>query len=151
MSSGRFFSGAIASLSLMMGCGSSGPDLAYVSGVVKLDGQPLKEASVTFVPEVGRPSYGGTDKNGYYELAYTNDKAGALPGTHTIRVSTQRGADPDSGTKAQPERVPRKFNVQSQLKKTVVAGSNTVDVELTSKQRAAAVGGAAFDIPGRSR
>lgn len=131
---GSFVSAAVLAAAFFSGCGGSdGPELATVSGVVKLDGAPLKEAYVTFVPETGRPSYGGTDENGHYELVYTPDKPGALPGTHTVRVSTQRGGDPESGTKAQPERVPKKFNTQSQLKKTVEVGFNTIDVELTSK------------------
>ena len=121
-------------MALLAGCvGSDGPELAIVSGIVTLDGSPLKEAFVTFVPESGRPSYGGTDETGYYELVYTEAKRGAVPGSHTVRVSTQRGADPDNGVKAQSERIPKKFNVQSQLKKTVEAGSNTIHVELTSK------------------
>ena len=123
----------IFSVLLLAGCGSSGPELARVSGTVKLDGAPLKHAFVTFVPEKGRPSYGGTDKNGYYELLYTAERKGALPGTHIVRVSTQRPADPESGVKAQAERVPKKFNAQSRLTKMIASGSNTIDVELTTR------------------
>jgi len=131
---GTLVAAAVLATAFVSGCGGNdGPELASVSGVVKLDGAPLKEAYVTFVPETGRPSYGGTDENGYYELVYTQDKPGAVPGTHTVRVSTQRGGDPETGIRAQPERVPRKFNAQSKLKKTVEVGSNTIDVELTTK------------------
>ena len=134
MNRGQFVFSALLGMAVLVGCGGSdGPELAIVSGTVTLDGTPLKEAMVTFVPESGRPSYGGTDESGYYELVYTEAKKGAVPGSHTVRVSTQRGGDPDSGIKAQPERIPRKFNTQSQLKKTVEAGSNTINVELTSK------------------
>jgi hypothetical protein len=134
MNSGRIVCAVGLGMALAVGCGGSdGPELAIVNGTVTLDGAPLKEAFVTFVPESGRPSYGGTNESGYYELAYTEARKGAVPGAHTVRVSTQRAGDPDSGVKAQPERVPKKFNTQSQLKKTVEAGSNTIDFELTSK------------------
>ena len=115
-----------------VGCGSSGPELADVSGTVKFDGAPLPRARITFVPEAGRPSYAVSDDDGFYELVYTDDKAGALPGQHTIRVSTHRRADPLSGTKAQAERIPTKYNTKSQLKKTVEAGANTIDLEISS-------------------
>src|SRR5688572_3766102 len=115
------------------GCGSSGPQLARVSGTVKMDGAPLKDAFVTFTPEqAGRPSFGGTDANGYYDLVYTDTKKGALPGQHTVKVSTHQGANPDAGTKAQPERVPAKYNSKSELKKKVEPGSNTIDIEISS-------------------
>jgi len=133
MNSGRFVSGWCLSVVLLAGCGSSGPELATVSGVVTMDGAPLKHAFVTFVPEAGRPSFGGTDDNGHYELVYTNDRNGAIAGSHTVRVSTKRASDPENGTKAQPEIVPKKFNTQSQLKKSVEPGANVIDVELTSK------------------
>jgi hypothetical protein len=118
---------------LTVGCGSSGPELATVSGTVKLDGAPLPHAFVTFTPASGRPSFGGTDENGYYQLVYTDDKKGALAGEHTVKVSTLRRADPESGTKAEPERIPAKYNSKSELKKTVEPGSNTIDIEVTSE------------------
>jgi hypothetical protein len=98
-----------------------------------MDGQPLADAFVTFTPESGRPSFGGTDANGNYELLYTDAKTGALPGQHTVKVSTYRSADADSGTKAAPERVPEKYNTKSELKQKVEPGSNTIDFELSSK------------------
>jgi hypothetical protein len=33
------------------GCGSSGPPIAYVSGKVTMDGKPLPNATVVFIPE----------------------------------------------------------------------------------------------------
>jgi hypothetical protein len=116
-----------------VGCGSSGPELARVSGTVKMDGAPLKDAFVTFTPEqAGRPSFGGTNADGYYDLVYTDTKKGALPGQHTVKVSTYQGANPEAGTKAQPERVPAKYNTKSELKRKVEPGSNTIDIEISS-------------------
>jgi hypothetical protein len=124
---------SLGALLVTAGCGSSGPELATVSGTVKMDGAPLADASVQFVPVSGRPSYGSTDANGYYELEFTAAKSGAVPGEHTVRVSTHRRADPDSGAKGQPERIPTKYNSKSEIKKTVNPGKNTIDIEVSEK------------------
>lgn len=115
------------------GCSSSGgPELARVTGSIKLDGTPLPEASVTFVPESGRPSFGVTDSDGRFDLMYTNDKRGAMPGEHTIRVSTHHPGDQESGTRAQPERIPASYNTASTLKKRVEPGSNDIEILIAS-------------------
>ncbi len=116
----------------LAGCGRSGPQLSRVSGTVKLDGQPLPEATITFIPESGRPSYGVSDGEGRYDLVYTDDLRGALPGSHLVRVSTHRTADSESGTKAAPERIPIQYNAKSQLRKTVEPGANEIHLELVS-------------------
>ena len=72
------------------GCSGSGidVDLAPVSGVVTMDGQPLENAIVIFSPEKGNPSSGKTDANGYYELVYVGDSQGAIVGLHKVRITT---------------------------------------------------------------
>jgi hypothetical protein len=134
MMNSRIVSVAIVACVLLSGCGSSGPELATVSGTVKLDGSPLADASVQFVPASGRPSFGSTDASGYYELRFTETKEGAVPGEHTVRVTTHRRADSESGTKGQAERIPAKYSgSKSELKKKVEPGSNTIDIEISSK------------------
>jgi len=39
---------AIAAVSMIVGCGRSGPEVHYVEGVVLLDGEPLAGATVGF-------------------------------------------------------------------------------------------------------
>ncbi|HET6572813.1 MAG TPA: hypothetical protein VFG68_04365 [Fimbriiglobus sp.] len=93
---------------LLAGC-SGGPDLARVSGVVKLDGKPYPNAVVSFQPigggdmNPGKGSMGVTDANGRYELLYDGRTKGAVPGKHAVRISTMpgRGTDeppPETGT-----------------------------------------------------
>jgi hypothetical protein len=127
------FALSVAAVLVTSGCGSSGPELATVSGTVKMDGAPLADASVQFVPASGRPSYGSTDANGFYQLEFTATKSGAVPGEHTVRVSTHRRADPETGAKGQPERIPMKYNSKSEIKKTVNPGKNTIDIEVSEK------------------
>lgn len=65
------------------GCGSS---LVKTEGVVKLDGQPVEGATVTFMSDDGKQvSVGVTDATGKFEL-HTGDKPGAAPGAYKVTV-----------------------------------------------------------------
>ncbi len=119
----------------LAGCGSS-YDVGKVSGTVTLDGEPLAGAVVTFSPtKGGAPSFGRTDASGKYTLQYTRDTAGAEIGEHSVSVSTHTSGDPDADPPlpASPEKVPTKYNVDTQLTKTVEPGPNTIDVVLDSE------------------
>ena len=114
----------------MVGCGSS--DYGSVTGTVRAEGKPLANAMVTFTPEpAGRPSSGLTNENGVYSLIYTQDQNGALIGQHTVRVSTAV-AQGDYG-KMSKEKLPAKYNIASEIKKEVKAGSNVIDIEVDFK------------------
>lgn len=126
----------LVAASLLAGCGgSSGPELATVEGTVTMDGKPLQDAQVTFRPEQGAPSFGRTDENGYYTLSFTRSREGAEIGKHTVEVSTARSADPDADppVEGRPETVPARYNVDSELTKTVEAGHNEIPIELSSE------------------
>ena len=83
----KTFRFAIAVPLLLIGCGSPDqPELGAVTGKVTLNDAPLSHVEVSFVPEVGRPSYGETDNDGKYELIYIRDTKGAKIGKHKITV-----------------------------------------------------------------
>lgn len=72
-------------------------DLAPVSGVVKIDGQPISEATVSYYFEGSPPagyfgSAGTTDSQGRYELR-SGAQPGAVPGTYKVTVSRFTGKD----------------------------------------------------------
>lgn len=123
-------------LLLLTGCGggsSDQPDLGTVEGKVTLDGQPLSDATVSFIPEEGRTSTAVTDAEGHYELNYTLTTPGAKIGQHAVTITTfKAAADPDAGDEDTPEKVPAKYNKATELKKEVTAGKNVIDFELTS-------------------
>ncbi len=139
------------------GCGQAGPDydsldLSTVQGTVTLDSAPLENALVLFEAEDETFSYGLTDNSGRYELMFNSRKAGCLKGGKTVRIWSSRGIpgaaeaggggegdDPDGGegeaTGAAPaaaERVPAKYNAQSELTATVQNASETIDFDLRS-------------------
>ncbi len=113
------------------GCGNSDEGLARVKGSVTLDGKPLTGASVEFEPESGSPSYGKTDGNGWYKLMYTQEKAGAVIGKHTVRIRTREITTDENGREVfVPERLPAKYHLRSELTAEVEPGRNKFHFEL---------------------
>ena len=114
----------------LLGCG--GPQLGYVEGTVRMDGQPVKDATVIFQPDDGLPSHGETDSQGHYELKFS-DKLGAVVGGHTVTVETYRISTDASGEPVESrEMIPAKYNSETELSREVVAGKQTIDFDLTS-------------------
>jgi len=126
----------LASIAVLAGCGGAPddqPELVPVQGTVTLDGEPLADAQIVFQPETGRPSRGETNEQGHYELQYTPDTRGARVGTHTVRISTGRTVyDDDENPTEIPEKVPARYNENSELTKKVEPGTETIDFELST-------------------
>jgi hypothetical protein len=88
----RYFLFAVAVLAVLVpGCG--GERVAPVKGRVVFNGQPVKEAALTFSPtsaenqlDAGTPATGFTDQQGYFELSTFTKNDGALVGTHSVNV-----------------------------------------------------------------
>lgn len=118
----------------LSGCGS---EYATVTGKITLDGQPLPNATVSFMPEddEGRPSFGRTGADGRYSLQETNRVTGALPGKYTVRITTYVEGNPDEAPPVPtvPERVPTKYNIETGLIEDVKPGENVLDFPLDSQ------------------
>jgi len=78
------------------GCGPDRPATARVTGTVTLEGQPVAEADVNFIPTEGRPASGRTDAEGRFSLSTFVPGDGVLPGEHVVTVSKQVAKDGDS-------------------------------------------------------
>lgn len=125
---------------LVLGCG--GPKAAQVSGRITLDGKPLANGRVNFQPmgeslTTGIGSYGRTDANGEYTLTLIDDSSpGAFVGKHRVAISAyDREPDPnDDRKKGSPDRVPRKYNMDSELTFEVQPGPNRADFDLYTGQ-----------------
>lgn len=132
--------GFIQALSLMTVCllaGCSGgaadaPELGQVSGTITMDGKPLTKASVSFEPQSGAPSVGMTDETGHYELVYSKDHQGAVPGQHTVRIS--KFGEPGSPNDTE-DQIPAKFNQNSKETAEVKMGDNEINFDLNSKAK----------------
>ncbi|QDT97225.1 carboxypeptidase-like regulatory domain-containing protein [Gimesia aquarii] len=106
------------------GGGSDAPELGQVKGKITMDGAPLADASVTFMPENVRSSFATTDSEGNYELIYIREEPGAAIGKHKVVVSK---------LKDEVETIPKKYSGESELTADVKAGENEVNFDLTSK------------------
>jgi hypothetical protein len=82
---------------LASGCGKPGTvPTAQATGVVKLNGQPLKGVIVGFVPEHGRPGQGTTDASGRFAISTFTSQDGAVAGKHKVVVAEPPKAAPGS-------------------------------------------------------
>ena len=134
--------------SLLVGCGGGSDfDIVPVSGKVTLDGQPLADAVVTFMPQAtgsdrdaGPTSWARTDAQGMYELvtATEDETSGAVAGTHQVMITTAEEPQGDDERddvygSSTPERVPSRYNSATQLTIDVPAeGTDAANWELTS-------------------
>lgn len=123
IAAGLIFAGLLMSL---VGCGEP---MGTVTGTVKMDGQPKPGIQVEFLPAEGSggSALGTSDDAGKYSLQYPGGKSGAPPGEYVVRLS---GVETDG---APPLQVPARYNVESEIKKTVKAGANVIDLEIESK------------------
>jgi hypothetical protein len=133
---------------LTAGCGGSEGELAPVQGTVTLDGEPLagakvefdlKPEEITYGKSEGSTSYGKTDAQGRYTLEHTHEQEGALIGKHVVRITTREMTVDESGKEVLvPERLPPRYNLNSELTAEVEPGSNTIDFDLTLEPSAKA-------------
>ena len=113
---------------LAAGCGKSGPGVAPVKGRVTLDGRPLPNVVLQFQPDEGkRPSAGGTDENGEYQLYYKRSIVGARVGQHTVRILAPMV--PKAAV------IPDRYNKQSELRAEVKPGQNDINFELSTEEK----------------
>ena len=77
----------------LAGCGGGPkrPKTYPATGTVTLDGQPLADATVSFVPAVGPPSDGKTDASGKFVIM-TSGQPGAPVGANKVTVSKFTGS-----------------------------------------------------------
>jgi hypothetical protein len=125
-------------ISLLAGCGPSGPEMAPVTGLIKYNGQPLADAAVVFTPEDGRPATGITDAEGRFELSTLGDNDGALLGKHSVTITANASyiptmwPDPPASPPKGPK-IPAKYGMpgQSELQAEVTRdGPNEFTFEL---------------------
>lgn len=141
---------AIALL-LCAGCSSSLFEFADVEGRVLLDGEPVQEAKVVFMPtargpngEAGPYSQGRTDSEGRFTLNSIEEdpRTGAVVGLHKIVVSTKKARlDPnqmDVEIIESPETIPHVYTYYKRTPLTFTVpsgGTDSADIILQSPTR----------------
>jgi len=107
------------------------PPLGKVSGTIKMDGQPLSQAKITFEPifknrteRYGSNAVGYADADGYYELMYSLPHRiyGAVIGDNRVTIES-------NGTVY----VPPRYNIQSEVVREVKASNDPMNFDLTGE------------------
>ena len=122
---------------LLIGCGQQG-DRQRLEGTVTLDGAPLAEGQITFLPQSGTkgPTAGGQITEGYFSIPH---EGGTFTGTFQVKITATRktgrtilnalGEETDEIEHI----VPPRYNRQSELTREVTAsGPNQPEFALTS-------------------
>jgi hypothetical protein len=116
------------------GCGK--PPKAVVHGTVTLDGKPLADGSIEFFPIAGAGQSAGTAiKDGAYDVeASVGEMQVTINGIEV--TGKQKAYDTPESPMIDVVRnpVPAKYNTKSELKKTLVAGQNEANFDLTSEK-----------------
>lgn len=123
-------------LAVMSGCGSSEFETAVVSGTVRCDGVLLTDGLVVFTPvpagdaktvNTGRAASGIVWPDGTYQLSTYVDGDGAIVGDHDVEVYAPALEDDDA-----PLTDANRYACgKVVLRKTVAAGTNVLDLELS--------------------
>jgi len=119
---------------ILTGCTGSGVPLGKVTGTIRLDGHPLKDALVKFIPvSGGRTALGNTDHNGRYEMRYTASSTGSPVGKVKVEITTAMEYQDEQGrTQHRPELLPDRYHQKSELLVDVTQRSNHLDFDLKS-------------------
>ena len=100
-------------------------EVAEVTGLVLLNGNPLSGAKIEFQAEQDRTARGVTDPKGRYQLVFTETRPGAVVGPNRVVIS-RPGADGE-------ETIREVYNVNSTLRQFVKPGENDFNFSLSSK------------------
>lgn len=120
----------------LLGCGGKG-GMGTVSGKVTLDGQPLADGLITFVPADGNsPTAGGKIKDGVYSVQASTGSQKVVINASKVTGSRKAYADdPNSPViTTTKEILPEKYSSAptTELKVEVKGGSNTANFDLSS-------------------
>jgi hypothetical protein len=129
----------LSAICLCAALGCSGDNRSEVSGTVKVNGRPIAEGAITFIPVEGNKGAGAgaTITDGKYHIPRS---AGVSPGKNRVELRAFKNTgrkvqDPTGkpGTLAD-ERVllfPPEYNERSTLVRDVKSGSDTIDFDIT--------------------
>jgi hypothetical protein len=119
-----------------LGCG--GTPVAAVHGKITLDGQPVENGSIVFLPAAsGGRKAAAAVQQGSYTIPPEDQLA---PGSYRVEITWQKptcrkipSADPGFSTDETREAIPARYNTDSTLKVDIGPGDVQQDFALTSK------------------
>jgi hypothetical protein len=133
---------------VLCGCGRS-VQLGQVDGTVRLDGQPIGQVMVVFIPlDPHLPqSFGISDDQGRFQLRCNNRSMGAAVGEHRVMLvdavkspsGTSKDDDVPEGADTPSSRIPTIYNRANRtpLRQSVAVGSQTITIDIASEKKPA--------------
>ena len=131
--------GGILAAVITSGCGGSGRPGAQIRGTVTLDGEPIPDGSIAFLPMdvVQAKSTTGQIAEGKYEVTQQSE----VLGTHRVEIRAARPTGrmlpsfPPSKEPAEEleQYIPKIYNQNSTLTIDVQPGANEANFDLTSQ------------------
>lgn len=119
----------VAVLGALTGCGSGGPKIVPVSGVVLIDGQPLAYGHIQVLPTGWRPASGRIGADGRFTLTTTTNGDGCAVGTHTVVILAGESLNPDT----MKWHAPQKYSDSKTSGLTVTITQATDDLKIELK------------------
>jgi hypothetical protein len=136
-------------VALTLGGCSRGVPLGQVEGTVRLDGAPISDVMVTFIPEDRKlpQSTAFTDSDGRFHLRCNNGSMGAAIGRHRVVVidaaqapsgKTKDDDELPEGKDAPASRIPVNYGRadKTPLRQAVEGGTQDVVIEVDSGRKA---------------
>ena len=147
----------LALLAAAPGC-SRGPQFADVEGTITLNGRPLQDTEVVFLPDpevgtLGPSSSGYTDAKGHYQLVTNKGQSGAVVGTHRVCIrdlttlptpplldaeGNRERANPGAKPAPKVSRVPAPYSSSQQTPLRAIEvkpGAQTLDFDVGSSKK----------------
>jgi len=132
---------------VVSGCGRPIP-LGEVQGTARLDGRPIDQVLVSFLPDPAKQTRGprsaaATDAAGRFRLRCDDGREGAVVGWHRVLVedlkpyAAPRSDNPDRPAVVIPSRIPSAYRdpAKTPLRLEVRAEPQELSVELSSRPR----------------
>jgi hypothetical protein len=119
-----------AVLVALTGCGSGGPKIVPVSGIVLIDGHPLTYGHIQVLPDGWRPASGRIGADGRFTLTTTASNVGCAVGTHPVAILAGESLTPET----MKWHAPQKYAdiTTSDLKVTITGPTDDLKIELKS-------------------
>jgi hypothetical protein len=132
---GVFFVVVALLLLPLIGCGERHAGTAIVRGKVTLNGKPVPNGTVNFIPEMGPSATGEIQPDGSYTLTTYKPGDGAVLGKHKVVIvamADNAGMLPESRTPLPPPIVPIKYTslATTDLTAQVEDKENTINFDL---------------------
>jgi hypothetical protein len=122
------------------GCGSHDDSRASVTGTVKMNNEPIKQGTISFIPEEKGPTAGSVIRDGQYSIP---QEVGAFVGKNRVEIRSVQ----ETGRKIKNpygdneiiealESIPHRYNLKTELTANIEQGKeNVANFDLESEKR----------------